>query len=68
MLSVLIRREMLLLTTHNMFLWRNKKNIYLIPPLVWSHEFGFGLLSIYFLPLFCMIQRVISNKTSFEFF
>ena len=37
MLWVLIRGKALLMSTHNMFLWRNKKNIMWIPPLICSY-------------------------------
>ena len=35
MLWVLIRGASM--STHNMFLWRNTKNIFLLPPLIWSY-------------------------------
>ena len=37
MLWVLIRGALFLMSTHNMFSWRNKKNVYVDIPLIWSY-------------------------------
>ena len=57
-----------LMSTHNIFSWKNKKNIYLTHSLIWSYDFALPILwfLFYFDTLVLVLLVHGSNKRSIQ--